>query len=185
MKYTERKERDGQFVEIEIELRERRGALELSICGIAGDVVPEDTAYQMSEDSITEYFEEDWNAIKELNKRFGTDFRTPGEAAQFVRQTDGDFAFLDYHDSVGDQVYLTHSCGQIREELTEWFPEYTHLLRYHLNAMKPICIHVGEHLPANTREHTCFVCGAEWGHAWHLWPLPSDVVKEVQALSGK
>jgi hypothetical protein len=42
-------------------------------------------------------------------------------------------------------IYLIlESCGQIREDLDNWFPEYKENFKWHLNDMNPGCIHQRE-----------------------------------------
>lgn len=178
------RQRDGEFCEAQIELRVRNGVQELSICGTAGVVMHEDEAREQALEHWVSFFEECPEEIILMNRHWGTDFGNEEDAAQFVLDTDGEFHGLDVTDTDGDNVFVGHSFGQIREELAEWFPELQGLFRWHLNGMQAGCFH--QALQGRTFEtdpgHECPACGTKLGHAWNTWPLPASVVARVEAL---
>ena len=141
--------RGGEFVCATVEIRQvtpggrdhlTRPAderLVLSITGTAGYVVTRAQAKKEAKESNVAYFEDlDTNGIANYNSQWGTNFRSPRAMAQYVLDTDGEFAGLDVHRETDKHVWITHSAGQIREEIAEWFPEIEWLLPYHLNDMK-------------------------------------------------
>lgn len=133
-----------EFCTLEVELRDRGEGLELSICGTAGDVVTRPTAKREAREFWVSYFEDNPGAIIEMNQRCGSKCRTAGGAAKFVINTDGEFHGLDVHIDKGKRVYVAHSCGQIREELTRFFPEVEPYFKWHLNHMNAACEHQEE-----------------------------------------
>lgn len=184
MKFSILRQRDGDFCRAEIELRERDGGQELSICGTAGVIMTEDSAREQALEYWVSFFEEMPEEIIGMNQRMGTDFGNAEDAAQYVLDTDGEFHGLDVTDTDGDNVLISHSCGQITEELAEWFPELAGLFNWHLNGMKAGCVH--QHLQGRTYKtdpgHECPACGTVLGAAWYQWKLPASVVARVEAL---
>jgi len=181
-----------RFCHIEIKLEDGR----LSVCGIEGRIVTRAQAKKEALAYWTSYFEEDWNQITELNKRFDKHFTRPSGAAKFVLETDGELHGLDVlkveggdeqgpasHDST-KIVLITESYGQIREELAEWFPEYVPLFAYHLNDLHAEC----EHQQARdetwqTRPNAvCPDCGYKLGSAWLKRDLPPEIVKLAEGV---
>jgi hypothetical protein len=177
------RENGGRYCTAKIELRDRNGVTELSITGEAGRVVTERKARSEALAYWVSFFEDDWNAIKEMNERCGTRFRSPRSAAKFVLDTDGDFHGLDVEISDG-RAYVGECFGHIREELAEWFPELVPLLPWHLNGTKAKCVH--QALQGRTYQtdpgHVCPACGTKLGHAWYTWKLPARVLARVEAL---
>lgn len=140
---TERRERWGmggyEWCEIEVQLRRNHaGKLVLSICGSAGDIWDRGDAEAHAKEYWVTFFEEMPEEMVAMGQRFNTCFCNDAEkAAEFVLATDGDMHGLDVHDEDGDRVYVTHSCGQIRDTLYDFFPEYIPYMKWHLNDMNP------------------------------------------------
>lgn len=179
--------RDGEWCQATIELRERNGGQELSITGAAGVVVTEREARRQALEYWESYFHESPEEIYTMNKRFDRRFSSAHGAAKFVLQCDGEFHGLDVELEEDGRVWIGHSWGQIRDELSEWFPELDSLFRWHLNGMHAGCIH--QHMKGQTFEtHPGIICrnitcGVKLGSAWYHWPLPARVLAEVETLS--
>jgi hypothetical protein len=122
----------SRYCTVEIKLSEGR----LSISGEEGRIMKPAAARKEAIEYWRSYFDDDPNAIIEMNKRCGKRFTSALSAAKYVVQVDG----LDAHE-FDDGVYITESCGQITEEIAKWFPEVKPLLPWHLNDMKPGCEH--------------------------------------------
>jgi hypothetical protein len=126
----------------------------LSITGSAGSLQKREDLAQQAIDYWRYFFEENSDEFGSIVARFPqdmarymADYSDPYEAAaMFVVDTDGEFHGLDVEgdeDENGDFLVL-ESCGQIRDELREWFPEVKPWLRWHLNDMKAACEHQEE-----------------------------------------
>ncbi len=138
-KRTELKVKNGRFCRIEVEIKDGR----LSVCGTEGTVMTRQRGRKEALQYWVSYFEECPEAIQDMNKRFGKRFTSATGAAKFVLATDGEFHGLDILDDGNRDrdILITESCGQIRDSLADWFPEYSALLPWHLNDMKPGCEH--------------------------------------------
>lgn len=121
-----------------------------------------------------------------MNRRCGTNFRSPKSAARYVLDTDGELHPLDVILKEGNDVYVSHSCGQIREEISEFFPEVTQFYRFHLNHMRAGCPH--QDARGETHEThpgaECLECGWKLGHGWHKQPLPPEVIEWAKTGKG-
>ncbi len=129
--------KNGRFCRLELELKEGR----LSICGTAGRVISRKAGLQDARAYWESFFEDSPEELTAMNERCGTRFRSPRSAARYVLDSDGEFHGLDVVRDDGDQLMVFESGGQIREELVEWFPEVTPLLPWHMNDMRPGCVH--------------------------------------------
>jgi hypothetical protein len=132
------------------------------------------------------YFNEDWNYIKEMNEKNGTNFRSPKSAAKYVLNCDGEYHGVDADSSLTTDklVYITECCGQIREELSKWFPEVIPLFPWHLNCMKSECQHQyaqGKTYATHPGD-VCNECGTKLGAAWYTWTLPSEILQQIEKL---
>lgn len=170
-----------EFCEAEVELRQRKGKWELSICGTAGLVASPTEARRYAREFWESYFEDSPEQIHDMNGRMGTNFRSPYSAAKFVLLCDGEYHGADVHCEVGGRrprVLMTHSSGQIREELEEWFPELQPFFEWHLNGMQVHCAHLrGQGLTYRENSGaTCIECKGEIGKQWYAHELPMDVV---------
>ena len=146
-----------------------------------------------------------------MGERFGRDFEDdPEVAAQFVLDCDGEYHGLDVvypsncPNDYEDHVFVAHSCGQIRDEIGQWFPEATPFYMYHLNGMSPLCSHLQElslvmqdQIQSDGKDPSkakkiadkraslyspCPKCGSKPGAAWHHEPLPQAVINWVASL---
>jgi hypothetical protein len=179
MKRTELRERnDGTWCELQVELQELPNGLRLSICGSAGVIVKQREARKMALEHWESFFDDSPSERHAMNDKFCKNFRTSKSAARFVIQSDGEYHGLDVHREDGSKVYLLHSCGQITEELKEWFPEVEPYLKWHLNDMRSECEHQASRGETwGTRPSAkCPDCGYVLGSAWKRRGLPADVI---------
>jgi hypothetical protein len=179
--------RNGEWCQATVEIRERNGGPELSITGAAGYVLTERQARRQALEYWESYFDECPEEIIAMNKKFGRRFSSATGAAKFVLECDGEYHGLDIENEEDGKVWIGHSWGQIRDELSEWFPELDSLFRWHLNGMHAGCIH--QHLKGMTYDtHPGAACGSinctdvRLGSAWYHWGLPAKVVAKVEAL---
>jgi hypothetical protein len=163
IKLTERKHKNGRWCEIEIVLTAHQDATSdnvivardafeagefsridallgapcgVSICGSEGHVLTPAATKRAALQTWVNYFEENPAEIITMGQRFNRQFRTARGAAKFVIESDGDYHGVDVHATEGKLVFVTESCGQIRETIAEWFPEFAGLLQYHLSDMR-------------------------------------------------
>jgi hypothetical protein len=183
-KFSITRTRGGDFCKAEIELRDRNGTPELSICGVAGVVMSKREARKEALAYWVSFFEECPEEMVSMNQRCGRRFTSPNGAARFVLEEDGEFHGLDITAEGRDRVFLGQSFGQIREDLAEWFPELQSLFVWHLNGMKAGCVHqaLQGRTFATDPGHECPSCGTVLGHAWYTWALPAGVLARVEAL---
>jgi hypothetical protein len=172
LRRTELREKDGQFCRIEIKLRPTDHGPELSICGTAGYIVTPAQAKREALEYWRSYFDDEPGEIIRLGRR------TANGAAKYVLDVDGEYHGLDVLQEDGRKVYISHSVGQIVDELREWFPEYAQYLPYHLNGMHAECAHQrsrGETWQTHPSAK-CAECGYVLGSAWLYEPLPDHVI---------
>jgi hypothetical protein len=102
--------------------------LTISTSGSSGQAVTPARARAMAIESWISYFEDAPEEIYNMARRFNRQFRTPSGAARFVCEVDGEYHGLDVHSEIGtgraSRVLLTQACGQIHDEIAEWFPEF-------------------------------------------------------------
>lgn len=163
--YEQTRVRGNEFCTLSIELRENhKGQLCLSITGQAGHVVSKREAKRWARSFWESFFEDSPGEIIEMNRRFGTRFLSARSAASYVLRCDGEFHGVDVvyprnapkkYDDRG--VFICHSCGQIREEIADFFPEVMPLFAFHLNDM---------------RRGPC-------GESWEYKKLPDNVLWDV------
>lgn len=166
-----------RWCEVEIELRDGR----LSICGLEGRIITHAEWKREAREYWESFFEESPEELGRMAIDYGT--RTAKRAARKVLDVDGEYHGLDVHRDNG-KLYLTESCGQIREEIAQWFPEVAPYLKYHLNDMHAECVHQearGETWTTHPSAE-CPDCGYRLGSAWTKRELPADVVKWVERL---
>jgi hypothetical protein len=139
--YKRRKIVDSRWCEIEIEYDPGSDgeAPRLSICGSTGRVI---TAAQGKREALAyweSYFDDNKGEIIAMGERFGKRLSSAKSAARFVVATDGAYHGLDVHAVITEgrteRLLITEACGQIRDELREWFPEFADLMPYHLSDM--------------------------------------------------
>jgi hypothetical protein len=178
-KGSKRRERDGRWCEVTVELREGTRGPVLSITGAEGAVISQRAARREARDFWEAFFDDNPDELHAMNARCGTRYRSPKSAARFVLETDGELHGLDVHDESGNKVYTTESCGQIRESIDEWFPEVVLFFPWHLNDMHAGCEHQdarGETYDSHPGA-VCPECGWKLGHGWHHRPLPPEVIE--------
>lgn len=178
----ERTRNDGTtWVQLEIRLHGGR----LSICGSAGYILTHAQARQQAHEFWASYWDEiSEDERKEHRERLGC--RNGNGFARRVLAADGDYHGLDVERETENDVYVLHSCGQIRDELAEWFPEAEPLFAWHLNDMRPDCVHQEQAVKDGRAEYKlsepCEVCGYRYGHAWTERVLPPEIVTLAQTL---
>lgn len=132
----------NRFCTLEVELSDHNGkGLELSICGTAGRIQSRAQTKRDALDCWISFFEDQPAEIMEMNKRFNKRFISARSAARFVIATDGEFHGMDVVKEDGNNTFICDSCGQIREEIAEFFPEAKPYFEYHLNGMHAGCQH--------------------------------------------
>jgi hypothetical protein len=176
-KRTMFKEKGDEWCEVTIELRERDGGPELSICGSFGRIETREDAEVEARQYWIDFFEEDDAEFGAFVKRFPGEASTPEEAAALVLCYDGELHGMDVHAEDGDKVYLLIGCGQCVDEIRAWFPEVAPYLRYHLNGMNAGCEHQRALDETPAVSEPCAVCGYEYGSRWLHEDLPADVIE--------
>jgi hypothetical protein len=136
-KITRESAKTKMWCEVEIRLSD---AGELSITGSTGEIMTKAQARREALAFWISFFEDQPSERHNMNDRNNTNFRTARSAARYVLREDGELHGLDAEERNG-KVYRTTACGQIVEEIREWFPEIVPLLPYHLNHMQAGCIH--------------------------------------------
>jgi hypothetical protein len=121
----------SRFCVAEIEIENGR----FSLCGTEGRIVRISDAKREALQYWESFFQESPEERQEMNKRCGCNCRTAKSAARFVIQTYGELHGLDVYRENDTKVFITESCGQIRETLAEWFPWLMPFFDYHLNDM--------------------------------------------------
>ncbi len=183
----ERTNEDGvrEFCQLDVTLRDREDGLELSICGTVGHVLTRAEAKQQALDYWQCFFEDEPAARREMNERLGLKCTSALSAARKVLDIDGEFHGLDVIED-GDNVYLGHSFGQIRDEIADFFPEAAQFFRFHLNHMNAGCEHQdarGEAYETHPGAE-CLECGWKLGHGWHKRSLPPAVIRWAKTGEG-
>ena len=179
-KRTVRRYKDRRWCEIKIELRQAPdGFLELSICGSEGRILTRKQARAEAIGYWVDFFNDDEAEFGRFVREYGV--RTVRGAAKKVVEIDGEFHGLDVHAEEGDDVLVTESCGQIRDDLVKWFPECVPYLARHLNGLHAGCEHQDAATDRNGRkwstDEPCPKCGYKYGSAWTRRELPTEVVK--------
>lgn len=173
-----------EWCELQVEIRENEGFKELSICAASGVVVSRAQAKRDALAYWESFFEDSPEERRAMAEREDKTFRTARSAARFVLQCDGEFHGLDVHREENGKVYLTMSCGQIREEIARFFPEAVEFFPWHLNSMHAECEHQearGETWGKNP-DAECPDCGYRLGSAWTRRELPAHVLAWVETL---
>jgi hypothetical protein len=149
------RERGDKWCEVKVELKDGR----LSICGSEGRILGAVSAKKEARQYWESFFEESPEELGRMAVDYGT--RKPKTAAAKVQEIDGAYHGLDVHKATPTRVYVTESCGQIRETIAEWFPEVAPYLAYHLNDM-----HAGtEAQEAELEKHTWDGAGSHYDWA--------------------
>jgi hypothetical protein len=143
---------DGEWCRVEIEIRFPRHTdyqPVLSICGSYGHVCSEEVVDAYTLRSLEDYFSERNPDMTEEELK-----RHANEAASY-----GDTGGVEV---VGDApegspvqgLLVVEGCGQVREEISKFFPEVVPYFRWHLNDMRK----------------------GPNGESWGYEPLPADVI---------
>lgn len=111
-----------------------------SITGSCGQIVSRAQARKMARDYRISFFEEMPEEIADMGRRFNRRFRSPGAAAKFVLDTDGEFHGLDIEMEDENNIYIIESCGQIIDSIREFFPWISPFLSLHLRENVPNCV---------------------------------------------
>ena len=169
------RENGREWCELEIRLQDGR----LSICGSSGYILTRAQAKREASESWASYYDEvSDDERRELNRRLGC--RSPNGFARRIAEADGELHGLDVHKEYRSRVFVTSSCGQIREDLQRWFPEAQPLFPWHLNDMRPGCEHQEQAERDGREQYTtgeaCEVCGYRYGSEWRKRELPTDIV---------
>ena len=170
----------NEFCELEIKLRDGR----FTMTGTAGYIGTERAARREALSYWESYFEESPGEIQAMNQRFGRRFSSTRGAAKFVLECDGEFHGLDVVHQDDGEVYVCHSCGQIREEIARFFPEAKPYFAWHLNDMHAECEHQqarGETYQSHPGA-VCPDCGYKLGSAWKKRELPAEVVEWAETF---
>lgn len=151
----------SEFCRLEVELREgEEGKLELSICGTAGYILTPAQARRESQEYNESWLKESDENMAYIRERSGIRFRSVKAAAKWIRCGDGEYSGLEVVKEDADCVYICHSCGQIRAEIAQYFPEVVKYFQWHLNAMRP----------------------SADGSAWDYEPLPQQVIDWAKSV---
>lgn len=132
----------NRFCTLEVELSDRNGkGLELSITGMAGRVQSRAQSKRDALQTWISYFDDQPEEIMNMNRRFNKRFTSSAGAARFVIATDGEFHGVDVVQEEGNKTFVVECCGQIRDEIAEFFPEAEPFFQYHLNGLNAGCSH--------------------------------------------
>lgn len=123
--------------------------LRLSICGSEGEILLQEDAERAAVEYWQSFFEECPEELGSLVMKWKDDLMpffkecdTAEEAcARLVVSVDGPLHGIDVALEKDGRVYVLQSCGQIRDELEQWFPEVSPYLKWHLNDMNAGCPH--------------------------------------------
>lgn len=137
IQWTQRKIKNGRWCQIEVDLKDGR----LSICGSEGRVFKDREAKALARRYWEDFFAENEAELAQFALKYGK--RTPKTAARYVIEQDGEYHGLDLEGGrpIDGQAYVIESCGQIRDDLAEWFPEHVPYFKWHLNDMHAGCEH--------------------------------------------
>ena len=200
---------DGEWCEIEI----RWTGTRLSITGSAGSLIPQDQGREQALEYWAAYFEDEPQECARMSQEHGNDYDSCGctkllcaeHCAQLVLDIDGDYHGLDVHAELdGDypqldepMLALTHSCGQITGELRLYFPQFKKLMPWHLNDMRPNCVHQKVQLAdadsVPCPHSDCVKTGYDgligyhpvpyrYGSAWKFHPLPQYALDMLENI---
>ena len=177
MKRTITRKDAERFCTLEIRLQNGR----LSITGTEGRIITRARARAEALDYWTSYFDEvgDEETTAFCDRWERSSRASPRIAARAVLRADGEFHGLDIEHFTATHVYVTESCGQIRETLEEWFPGVDKLFAWHLNDMQAGC----EHQRVNNTKEFCEICQYKYGSAWLKMDLPPAIAKLAETFA--
>lgn len=174
------RQKGNEWCELRIEIEDGR----FSMSGAAGNVISRKQAKRDALDCWVSFFEKNKGEMQEMNERHGKRFTSPTSAAKFVLASDGEFHGIDVHHEDGNKVYVSHSWGQIRETINDYFPEAEPFWKWHLNDMHAEC----EHQEARGETYAthpsakCPDCGYKLGSEWTKRKLPADVIAWAEGM---
>lgn len=174
------REKNNEWCEVRIEIKKGR----LSVSGAYGHIISYKQAKKEAFEYWKSFFEEQPEEIFNMNQKQGTRFSSPSGAAKYVLQVDGDLHGIDVHEQDEEKVFVTESCGQIRETIERFFPEVKPLFSWHLNDMHAECEHQekrGETYQTHPNA-VCPNCGYKLGSAWTKRELPKEIVKLASSI---
>lgn len=177
-----RKIKGSRWCEVEITLNDGR----LSICGTAGEIIVREDAEARAFGYWLDFFEGQPEEIIAMNKRCGSECYDAETAAQYVVDNDGPLHGVDVDSEDADDIFVVDCCGQIRDEIAQFFPEVTPFFRFHLNDMNSACEHQearGERYETHPGAE-CLDCGWKLGHGWSKRELPPGVVEWAKTGKG-
>lgn len=203
MQRTVRRENATEFCDLEIRLTNGR----LSVCGTAGRKQSKSASKRQAKENWVSYFEgQSYEEIRDFVRKHRPKSKvyTATNAARIVQDIDGDFHGVDVIDTSGKTTYVVECCGQIREELSRWFPDAEPLFAWHLNDMKAGCEHQDElgfgkgtdvvfTLRNNEGEREvkvfkdslsapCPTCGYRYGTQWLSRELPQEIIELAETI---
>lgn len=174
----------------EVEINLDKGVL--SVSGSYGEILTCREAKREAFRYWVDFFQENKEALGRMAVEHGT--RNAKSAARKVLAVDGEFHGLDVCREQDGKVYTCHGCGQCWEEMLEFFPEIAKLQRWHLNDMRPGCLHqeamgwgkghdvtfCGEKTYKDSLGAPCPYCGYKYGSAWLKRELPPEIISLVE-----
>lgn len=209
-RWTETRTKADRFCTITVELRDTDKGPELSVCGEEGRIAKRAEAKRDALAYWEDFFEENVKEMIAFRREHGK--LTTKSAARHVLACDGELHGIDVVTSPAGAkaslVFVLESCGQIREELAAWFPEYVEHFKHHLNGMHAECEHqaargetyaILSKAPPTTRRRrgenawgavvdidetvpavVCPDCGHACGSSWLYRPLPLPTLTWAQ-----
>jgi len=142
-RWTETRTKADRFCKIVVELHDTDKGPELSVCGEEGRIMKRTEAKRDALAYWEGFFEEDVAEMARFRRQHHK--LTAKSAARHVLACDGELVGIDVVPSTPETkpglVFVLESCGQIREELAAWFPEYAEHVAHHLNGMHAECEH--------------------------------------------
>lgn len=195
--------KNGEFCTLHIELRDCQTGPELSICATLGRIETRKAAEKEALDYWISYFEDNPDAMPEMNRRFNRHFKKSTAAAKFVIATDGKLHGLDVAKEDGASIWISHSGGQCREEAERFFPGVKSVWdRWHLNGMRAGTAKQEEAIREAEKNGEVFAdfidlreClaakglltedGHEYGNAWIYEPLPPGIIEWAKTFGAE
>jgi hypothetical protein len=171
----------NRWCELQVRIEPRKGMAtgHFSICGAEGEIHSCASARRQALEYWEGFFEGSPNDLRELGERFDRRFKTPRAAARFVLETDGEYHGLDAYKVTESKVYTVSSCGQIREEIAEFFPEAVPYFKWHLNDMRVSKVRTETVTDAHGRVS---IREVPEGASWEREELPPEVLAWVEGL---
>lgn len=106
--------------------------LHLSITGASGAVTSARAARAEARRYNESLFDDGDLSLAEMNRQWGTSYRSSRAAATHVLNHDGEYAGLDVHDEVANRVLVINACGCIHDEIARAHSSLRALIPWHL-----------------------------------------------------